>query len=169
MRSCARYRLLASGPEAAARTSAHNFGLDTVADYPARDDDRELQIEQTIVAPPVRKLQPGRMNALSWFGMTFAKKSTARSTTATARSRRISLVARRPGEGPLTEPTAATQPRRQEPLFMPLNGHRCGSERVVFRSPRRRGQAGRASDCGVDQLPAMTFFAPPWCAVCGHL
>jgi hypothetical protein len=39
-------------------------------------------------------------------------------------SRRISLVAGRPGEGPLTEPIAATQPRRQEPLFMP---HSCPS------------------------------------------
>src|SRR6516164_3571385 len=38
--------------------------------------------------------------------------------------RRISLVAGRPGEGPLTEPIAATQPRRQEPLFMP---HTCRS------------------------------------------
>ena len=33
-------------------------------------------------------------------------------------NRRISLVAGRPGEGPLTEPIVATQPRRQEPLFM---------------------------------------------------
>jgi hypothetical protein len=31
----ARYRPLAFGPEAAARTPAHNFGRDTVADYPA--------------------------------------------------------------------------------------------------------------------------------------
>ena len=34
-------------------------------------------------------------------------------------NRRISLVAGRPGEGPLTKPITATQPRRQEPLFMP--------------------------------------------------
>src|SRR5262249_4716286 len=38
---------------------------------------------------------------------------------ANGRSRRISLVAGRPGEGPLTEPAAAAQPRRQEPPFMP--------------------------------------------------
>jgi hypothetical protein len=36
VRSCARYRPSTSGPEAAARTPAHNFGRDTVADYPAR-------------------------------------------------------------------------------------------------------------------------------------
>ena len=38
--------------------------------------------------------------------------------------RRISLVAGRPGEGPLTAPIAAAHPRRQEPLFMP---HTCRS------------------------------------------
>src|SRR6516164_4011422 len=61
VRSCARYRPSASGLEAASRTPAHNFGLDTAADYPVRDDDRELQMERTIVALPVRKLQPDRM------------------------------------------------------------------------------------------------------------
>ena len=40
---------------------------------------------------------------------------------ANGRLRRISLVAGRPGESPLTEPIAAAQPRRQEPLFMPLS------------------------------------------------
>jgi len=49
------------------------------------------------------------------------------------RNRRISLVAGRPGEGPLTEPIAATQPRRQEPLFMPRNG-RCRREGATARS-----------------------------------
>ena len=58
-----RYRPLASGPEAAARIRAHNFSLDTVADYPARDDDRELQTEQPIVGLLARKLQLDRMNA----------------------------------------------------------------------------------------------------------
>ena len=38
---------------------------------------------------------------------------------ATGRNRRISLVAGRPGAGPLTEPIAATQPRRRQPLLMP--------------------------------------------------
>src|SRR5215469_12652893 len=38
-----------SGPESAART---------IADYSARDDDRELQMEQTIVGRPARKPQP---------------------------------------------------------------------------------------------------------------
>src|SRR6516225_11347940 len=32
--------------------------------------------------------------------------------------RRIRVIAGRSGEGLLTEPTTATQPRRQEPLFM---------------------------------------------------
>jgi len=39
-----------------------------------RDDDRELQTEQTIVGLPARKLQPDRMDARSWFRMMFAKK-----------------------------------------------------------------------------------------------
>src|SRR6516164_1307861 len=35
--------------------------------------------------------------------------------------RRLSPVAVHPGEGPVTEPTAATQPWRRPPLFMPYN------------------------------------------------
>jgi hypothetical protein len=54
-----------------------------------RDDDRELQTEQTIVGLPPRKLQPGRMDARSWFGMTFAKESLAWCATAAVRFRRI--------------------------------------------------------------------------------
>jgi ATP-dependent DNA ligase len=41
------------------------------------DDDRERQTEQTIVGLPARKFQPDRMDARSWFGMTFAKESPA--------------------------------------------------------------------------------------------
>src|ERR1700720_2684775 len=40
-----------------------------------RDDDPELQTEQRIVGLPARKLQPGRTQARSWFGMTFAKET----------------------------------------------------------------------------------------------
>jgi len=43
------------------------------------------------------------------------------------RFRRVSPIASRPDEGPLTEPTAAAQPSSPEPLFMPLS-----------RSPHRR-------------------------------
>jgi hypothetical protein len=39
-----------------------------------RDDDREPQTEQTIVGLPPRKFQPDRMDARSWFGMTFTKE-----------------------------------------------------------------------------------------------
>jgi hypothetical protein len=42
-----------------------------------RDDDRELQTEQTIVGLPARELQPDRTDARSWFGMTFAKDTAA--------------------------------------------------------------------------------------------
>jgi hypothetical protein len=42
-----------------------------------RDDDRELQTEQRIAGLPARKLQPDRMDARSWFGMTFAKGTPA--------------------------------------------------------------------------------------------
>jgi hypothetical protein len=40
-------------------------------------------------------------------------------TSASVRNRRISPIAVRSGEGPLTEPTAAAQVREREPLFMP--------------------------------------------------
>jgi hypothetical protein len=42
---------LAPDTEAVDRTPAHNFGRDTVADYPANDD-RERQTEQTIAGLP---------------------------------------------------------------------------------------------------------------------
>jgi len=53
-----------------------------------RDDDRELQTEQTIVGLPPRRLQPDRMDARSWFGMTFAKGSPAWCAMAAVRFRR---------------------------------------------------------------------------------
>ena len=49
------------------------------------------------------------------------------------------VAAGRPGEGPLTEPIAATQPRRQEPLFMPQKRSRTGSPtRSIGRSAAMR-------------------------------
>jgi hypothetical protein len=36
-------------------------------------------------------------------------------------NRRILVVARRPGDGPLTEPTAAARACRREPVFLPLS------------------------------------------------
>jgi hypothetical protein len=48
-----------------------------------------------------------------------AANSSVRSWLANDRNRRISLVAVRPGEGRLTEPTAAVQPWRQELVLMP--------------------------------------------------
>jgi len=53
-----------------------------------RADDRELQTEQAIVGLPPRKLQPDRMDARSWFGMTFAKGSPAWCAMAAVRCRR---------------------------------------------------------------------------------
>jgi hypothetical protein len=64
-----------------------------------RDDDRELQTEQTIVGLPPRKLQPDRMDARSWFGMTFAKESPAWCATAAVRFRRYLAVGARVSEG----------------------------------------------------------------------
>ena len=65
------------------------------------------------------------------------------------RLRRISLVAGRPGEGPLTEPIAATQPRRQEPLFMPHSRDPSAGGLYVqnagfrfIQSPDPRGSSG---------------------------
>jgi len=45
-------------------------------------------MEQTIVGLPARKLRPDRMDAPSWFGMTFAKRPTAWCSTALSRYRR---------------------------------------------------------------------------------
>jgi len=53
-----------------------------------RDDDGEPQTEQAIVGLPPRKLQPERMDARSWFGMTFAKESPAWCAMAAVRFRR---------------------------------------------------------------------------------
>ena len=39
------------------------------------------------------------------------------------RSRRVSSVAVRPGEGPLTELTAGVQPAESEQVLMPQGGH----------------------------------------------
>jgi hypothetical protein len=55
-----------------------------------RDDDRELQTEQTILGLLPRKLQPDRMDTRSWFGMTFAKESATWCTMAAVRFRRTS-------------------------------------------------------------------------------
>jgi hypothetical protein len=47
------------------------------------------------VGLPPRKLQPDRMDARSWFGMTFAKESPAWcATTVAARFRRITIIRR---------------------------------------------------------------------------
>ena len=53
-----------------------------------------------------------------------ASGSTSRfeSSPANGRNRCILLLAVRPDEGRLTEPTADVQPERREPLFMPLSG-----------------------------------------------
>ena len=55
-----------------------------------RDDDRELQTEQRIVGLPAQKLQPDRMDARSWFGMTFAKGTPVRRATRGPLSARLS-------------------------------------------------------------------------------
>jgi hypothetical protein len=57
-----------------------------------RADDRELQTEQAIVGLPPRKLQPDRMDARSWFGMTFAKESPAWCAMAAVRFRREAVI-----------------------------------------------------------------------------
>jgi hypothetical protein len=101
-----------------------------------RDDDRELQTEQAIVGLPPRKLQPDRMDARSWFGMTFAKESPAWCAMAAVRFRRVSPVAPRPREGPLTEPTAGAQPWPRERVLMPHPGpSRYHNEKVVEKRP----------------------------------
>jgi hypothetical protein len=58
-----RHKPFASGPEAPARTPAHTLAA-TRSQITRRDDDRELQTEQTIVGLPAPKLQPDRMDAL---------------------------------------------------------------------------------------------------------
>jgi hypothetical protein len=46
-------------------------------------------------------------------------------------SRRVSPVAPRPREGPLTEPTAVAQPWRRERVLLPLS-RRSGSSKLVL-------------------------------------
>ena len=48
--------------------------------------------------------------------------------------RRIFLVAAPSSEGLLTEPTAVAQPRRQEPLFMPLGRHLSADGPIGFKT-----------------------------------
>jgi|SRR5215472_2612718 len=43
-------------------------------------------------------------------------------SVADGRNRRVSRIAAPSGDGLLSEPKAGTQPRRQEPLLMPLSG-----------------------------------------------
>src|ERR1700731_168631 len=71
-----------------------------------RDDDPELQTEQTIVGLPPRKLQPDRMDARSWLGMTFAKESPVWCAIAAGRLRLILVFAARSAQGPPTRLTA---------------------------------------------------------------
>jgi hypothetical protein len=49
-------------------------------------------------------------------------------------NRRIFLVAAPSSEGLLTEPTAVAQPRRQEPLFMPLGRHLSADGPIGFKT-----------------------------------
>jgi hypothetical protein len=69
----------------------------------------------------------------------------------TGRLRRVFLVAAPSSEGLLTEPTAAAQPRRQEPLSMP---HTCRSQ-----NPSGPGSVGWKS---VIRFGARS--APKWCS-----
>jgi hypothetical protein len=57
------------------------------------------------------------------------------------RFRRILVIARRPGKGPLTEPTAAVQPRRRELVFMLVRD--LGSPRRRELSAKSRRSAGQ--------------------------
>jgi hypothetical protein len=52
---------------------------------------------------------------------------------ANGRNQRVSPVAPRRREGPLTEPTAAVRHRQREPLFMPQSGH-CEPDRGRWRA-----------------------------------
>ena len=60
-----------------------------------------------------------RFQTISEFSHSLGRSCPFACGPATGRNRRISLVAGRPGAGPLTEPIAATQPRRRQPLLMP--------------------------------------------------
>jgi hypothetical protein len=66
--------------------------------------------------------------------MTAIGRSVGSFRQANGRVRRVSPVPGRAGEGLLTEPTAATQPWRRQPLLMPLSGHSL--------SDPRRSQSG---------------------------
>src|SRR5713226_844846 len=75
-------------PSPSRRLRRRARGVVTRSQITPRDDDRELQTEQAIVGLPPRKLQPDRMDARSWFGMTFAKESPAWCAMGAVRFRR---------------------------------------------------------------------------------
>ena len=52
-------------------------------------------------------------------------------------NRRVSHVAPRRREGPLTEPIAGAQPRPQERVLMPLCGHSLRSAATAYDTPLR--------------------------------
>jgi hypothetical protein len=56
-------------------------------------------------------------------------------------NRRVSPIASRPDEGPLTEPTAAAQPSSLEPLFLPQSCHWRPIAQSLSRACVRSGQA----------------------------
>jgi len=60
--------------------------------------------------------------------------------------RRIFPVARRPGEGRLTDPTPVVPPWPPEPSFLPLNGH-CRRRITTTRSDVDSWSALRVSEC----------------------
>src|SRR5690348_16180690 len=55
---------------------------------------------------------------------------TLRHGAATRRFRRVSPVAPRPREGPLTKPIAGAQPRRLERVLMPHSSHLADTTRI---------------------------------------
>jgi hypothetical protein len=68
------------------------------------------------------------------------------------RNRRVSPVAPRPGEGPLTEPTAGAQPWPRERVLMP---HTCRSQ--------YRWEIGAMGDTEL-QPPVVVDFTRQWAA-----
>jgi hypothetical protein len=63
--------------------------------------------------------------------------------------RRVSPIAAPPGDGFLSEPKAGTQPRRREPLFVPLCDHSLRSAATAYDSPLRHSldAFSRTSQC----------------------
>jgi hypothetical protein len=72
-----------------------------------------------------------------------------------SRYRRISPVAPRPGEGPLTEPAAGAQPWLRERVLCPERTSGAGTKRHVWMTPSKQGRFGMCAAVGCGHVSGL--------------